>query len=458
MIKTNHCFIAAAIVSAIFGVSSCGIGDDPNSGGSSNASYKPHSVNISDAKSIVNIKGSGSRSVDGEFQKPGVYTIDENGKLSAMALYMTVDKEGNKSTHNEKFTVEADTLREVGDNFIFLKGCRYIDKDGDYNSDIPYHYLVIQKNTQNIFSYDNLVKTYQIVNWFPDTENSLYAINHGNIFGKVTFSNNTAEFRQLNVTGTGIADTDPYVVIGSNGNIYSLRLPDGDLAAVLFSNKGYEYFHDYPFDFPTYTNNYQITKLFACLSDGPYIVRSASSQEQSETTLYKINIGASAEGMNIKAVGTTKDSVRSLLGWYETGSKAVIIYNDFEEKTHCITYDRNAGTLSSTMLDFPPYVWSFNRITKDNYFEGRLWNLSNDRDSVYWLNPETLENGCVNLNVSGIDIKNCTPDYAVGIVVINGIRRSDGSSCVATTDLRTGNTEILATAPTEVSIQLIPLK
>lgn len=447
--------MAAAMVSAIFGVSSCGIGDD----GSSNASYKPHSVNITDAKSLINIKGSGSRAVDGVFQKPGVYTIDENGKLSAMALYMTVDEEGNKSTHNEKFTVEADTLREVGSNFILLKGCRYIDKDGDYNYDIPYRYLVIQKNTQNIFSYDDLYNTYQLINWFPDTENSLYAINHGDVFGKVTFSNSSAEFRQLNVTGTGIADIDPYIVIGSNGNIYSSRLPDGDLAAVLFSNKGYEYFHDYPFDFPTYANNYQITKLFACLSDGPYIIRSASSSpELNETTLYRINIGTSAEGMNIEAVGTTEASVRSLLGWYETGSKAIIIYNDFEEKAHCITYDRNAGTVSSTMLDFPPYVWSFNRITKDNYFDSRLWNLSNDRRSVYWLNPETLENGYVDLNVSGIDIKNCTPDYTVGTVVINGIRRSDGSNCVATTDLRTGNTEILATAPTEVTMQLIPLK
>lgn len=95
-----------------------------------------------------------------------------------------------------------------------------------------------------------------------------------------------------------------------------------------------------------------------------------------------------------------------------------------------------------------------------NVYEGRCWDIQktgNGGWKICYLDMQTLQADSFPLDVSGFDIDEIEKDYNNGIFVLNGTLRSNGCKCVATVNLSTQKTEIVTSAPGNVSINLNPL-
>lgn len=127
-------FRAIAIIVGITALNSCS-DDGPDYG-----KMRVSRMDIAGAKAVGFIDSStGSR---GEALSSGLYKIDANGNISAVAVYFTEDEEGNQTKHESEVRMEQAGMANVGNDYIYFYYCSFTDKHGEYIYGLPLRILV----------------------------------------------------------------------------------------------------------------------------------------------------------------------------------------------------------------------------------------------------------------------------------------------------------------------------
>lgn len=119
------------------------------------------SIGVSQGKSQT-------RAIDGEYLSAGMYKIDANGDIHAVAVYFS-----DKSQHEEIVRVAPHGLESITENYMIAVECDYYDSDNDLiqdlwiddgeddvkiiKKDIPYKNLLIRKSDGKIWCIDNII-------------------------------------------------------------------------------------------------------------------------------------------------------------------------------------------------------------------------------------------------------------------------------------------------------------
>lgn len=109
-------------------------------------------MDLSGAKSLILVKEDATRAIEGEFISAGLYKIDAEGNMTAVAVFFTEDKNGNPGESTHTLTVKPHELYGVTKNYLIANGCRYFDKDGDEVMTLLYTTLLIRKSDGRIWS------------------------------------------------------------------------------------------------------------------------------------------------------------------------------------------------------------------------------------------------------------------------------------------------------------------
>ncbi len=133
-----------AIVIGVIALQSCDKGPDYGK-------MRPSMMDIAGAKSIGFIKETAASR--GEALSSGLYKIDANGNISAVAVYFTEDEYGNQTQHQDEVKVKSADIYNVGTDYLFFDRCNFVDKKGEYIWGLRWKFLV-RKSDGKMWSLD----------------------------------------------------------------------------------------------------------------------------------------------------------------------------------------------------------------------------------------------------------------------------------------------------------------
>lgn len=442
----------------VFMFASCSSEDGLTSG--EGKTYRPYRSNINASSSLINVTGdAATKAVDGDFDRAGLYTVKDDGSVEAVAIVFTEDEEGNREEHPETLTVKPAKLISVGKNFVVMYACTYYDKDGDVfemnitrNHEDDNHWeatvinsvLLLNKRTNKLYSLD--VDFSEFADFvrqpenavFEESENSLlvYSAYGNHDLYRISFSGNNVVVEKINNGGKGFADTwsssETIVFTRPDGTVFSQSQFPGALS-VLYPNKGYD-----------------LIERDCILTDNEVLTVNTADNGQYVLTLGCLDISQGNPTIETPLPGAVDIEYGASYNGYCYGSTNVVLNQGIDY----IVYNRNTETLSKTHSDMNI------TLSPCHMFNGRCWDVKYNGsmlDKIVWLNPDTLEFGQLDTDVPGMDVDRISTDYVSGVIVIYGILRSNGSNCVVTVDLKTGESEVVATAPVGFRIELAPL-
>ena len=136
---------AIVIIVSITALNSCS-DDGPDYG-----KMRVSRMDIAGAKAVGFIDSSvGSR---GEAVSSGLYKIDANGNISAVAVYFTEDEEGNQTKHESEVRMVGANMANVGNDYIYFSNCWFTDNNGEYISGLP-RKILVRKNDGKMWNLD----------------------------------------------------------------------------------------------------------------------------------------------------------------------------------------------------------------------------------------------------------------------------------------------------------------
>lgn len=123
-----------AVIMAIIVLNSCS--DD----GPDYAKMRVSRMDIVGAKAVGFIDSeTGSRATA---LRSGLYKIDANGNISAVAVYLTEDEEGVQTEHESEVRMAFANMANVGNDYIYFSECRFEDNNGEPFWSMPLKILV----------------------------------------------------------------------------------------------------------------------------------------------------------------------------------------------------------------------------------------------------------------------------------------------------------------------------
>ncbi|MDE6643977.1 MAG: hypothetical protein K2K27_07740 [Muribaculaceae bacterium] len=137
-------FKCVAIVIGMVALQSCDKGPDYGK-------MSPSMMDIAGAKSIGFINETAASR--GEALSSGLYKIDANGNISAVAVYFTEDEYGNQTQHQDEVKMKSADIYNVGTDYLFFNDCMFVDKKGEHIYALPYKILV-RKSDGKMWSLD----------------------------------------------------------------------------------------------------------------------------------------------------------------------------------------------------------------------------------------------------------------------------------------------------------------
>ena len=185
----------------------------------------------------VGLKNGDSRAINGEYLSSGMYKIDADGNITAVAVYFSTDTLGNRLEHEEKLRIVPKNLFNISDNYLMVTDCSYYDSDGDkvsdkweYNEDtdegkwirqdVPYKHLLVRKSDGKIWCVDNISET--ILSGSSKLAGEFVESNSGDLYFikkaafKFNFTNDSASFEQI-TTGDGVFYSPDGIIVTDNG-------------------------------------------------------------------------------------------------------------------------------------------------------------------------------------------------------------------------------------------------
>lgn len=457
--KQIGCMVTAGLLAA--GFTACS-GDDSLSEGK----FTPYRLNISKGETLTllgNELSGGSRLPD-EYST-GLYKVDANGNVTAVETIVRYDEGDNATTETTNVRVVPSEIVNVDENFMILLNCSYVDDKGTGYPNDNYQ-LLVRKSDGLIYSLNDIYVSSDL-NFLPGGNDKFYYSNFANE------SENTAIIKVSITNGKGVAEVlttegmpvpsgklfemDGGKIASTNQYIYNsfFDASFAHRATVVYPNGGYDVFGNSTYGFSLAVLNNSILEV------------SRNSTSDSENNAVNgcrwIHLGNRYGESNIEQLEPISWEASEIVTSFETEDKIIL-------KSR-VPWGTNLGNSRFTVLDKTTKKFNYTDISfsgKDNL---ELWKENLDGDRFYglirnandqivkacWLNPNTLEYGEIDLNLSGIDITTIIPDYKHGKVQLIGTRRSDGYKVAASADLRKGTTETLFSVPNREIITLIQL-
>ncbi|MDE7369897.1 MAG: hypothetical protein K2N08_09065, partial [Muribaculaceae bacterium] len=189
-----------AIIIGMVALQSCDKGPDYEK-------MRPSMMDIVGAKSVGFIDESvASR---GEALSSGLYKIDANGNISAVAVYFTEDEYGNQTQHKDEVKMIYADIHNAGTDYLYFIYCEFVDKKGERIYGLPYRILV-RKSDGKMWSLDNTEVYYRGPDdgqFYQADDGTLY---YGDLYGSQPY---TKEICKLNLK------TEPATVEQVTANI-----------------------------------------------------------------------------------------------------------------------------------------------------------------------------------------------------------------------------------------------
>lgn len=481
----------ALLISLCIGLLGASCASDEPGGGDNQqqTNIQPVKANIQNASALIAYNGyAESRSIDEEFDRPGLYQLGPDGKVSMVAIYYTTDEDGKKIETQHSLTVCPGIIQSFSKNYILLYRCTYYDEDGNIAS-VNTSHILIHKLSGEIYDVTSVIEVFPATNSVPcfyeESDGSLlvYDVNSNNI-GRISFAGKKATFTQLN-NGQGFYGVSGYntsINTTSSGLIFSA---DPGLAAdmaVLFPNRGYDYLgsHTIPelsniqtihqVSGPSANGNY---KAFIWLNDSPVaIVRESyyTGNEANESFIenfigiMKINVGNQAGQVTFSQGAThhlfSEWSETTLYNGAVIGDNLLVEISNSDTNRAYLVY--NSGT--DKWVDMgSPIKFLRNNIGLNSYaiFNGRAWIVDIPDGArggkVWWIDPAKQQTGSLDIDLTGVDVEYIEEDYQSGRLIFHGVRRADSYNCVLTFDLTTGKSEQKFSYPNIKSFTLLLL-
>ncbi|MDE5969487.1 MAG: hypothetical protein K2G74_01475, partial [Muribaculaceae bacterium] len=101
---------------------------------------RPSMMDIAGAKSIGFIDETAASR--GEALSSGLYKIDANGNISAVAVYFTEDEYGNQTQHKDEVKMIAARIYNAGTDYLYFMSCAFEDRKGERIFGLPFNILV----------------------------------------------------------------------------------------------------------------------------------------------------------------------------------------------------------------------------------------------------------------------------------------------------------------------------
>lgn len=476
--------------------------DEPGGGGggggedSEISNRQPARANLRNVSALILYNGTdGSRAIDGDFERPGLYQLGPDGSVSMLAIYCSTDDEGNKIETQHSLTVHPGEIKSLSKNYAVLYSCEYYDEDGDPAGGVMASNLLINKSTGDIYNLDDVINAgiigHGITGFYEEADGSLLIYDQtdrGNV-GRLSFSGRKAAYNQLNNgkgfiydwRGTGIHVT-------SQGLIFSSYLGLAEDMGVFFPNGGYDYLAGHTLPgisdaSTTYEPEYDVdehNKGFIWYDDAPMAVRQLtyttrkSANEQFNESFFgvvRINVGNQSgqvtftEGASIHLIEESI-SLSSLHNACVIGDNLLVellrtgLYEYEKQRSYFLVY--NSAANKWVNMESPiEFLRNDSWIQPDAVFDGRAWIVDVPEGAgggkIWWINPATQQTGSLDVSLAGVDVESIEGDYLAGRLVIRGIRRSDSHNCVLTFDLKTGKSETIFSSPNLAKVELMLL-
>ncbi|WP_217939183.1 hypothetical protein [Duncaniella muris] len=236
----NHIISVLLTAIAMIGFISCSEESEPATGKFANGEALPGRIDLSGAVSLaMGRTQSNSRAIDGEYLSSSLYKIDQYGRISAVAVYFTTDKNGNRLEHEEKLRLCPDHLKKLTDNYVLAVHCSYYDKDGDevrdkwiemdgneddgywIIQDVPYKNLLIRLSDGKIWCIDQIIDN--IWDWYYLSVKGTFAEdNNGVLYHNV--DGHYINVYRFNLTG--ITPSYEQIAIADKAKVYSWHITD----------------------------------------------------------------------------------------------------------------------------------------------------------------------------------------------------------------------------------------
>ena len=457
-----------AIIIGMVALQSCDKGPDYEK-------MRPSMMDIVGAKSVGFIDESvASR---GEALSSGLYKIDANGNISAVAVYFTEDEYGNQTQHKDEVKMIYADIHNAGTDYLYFIYCEFVDKKGERIYGLPYRILV-RKSDGKMWSLDNTEVYYRGPDdgqFYQADDGTLY---YGDLYGSQPY---TKEICKLNLK------TEPATVEQVTANI-EIQAPfavdskgvicgpvnrpqsywwrgtfawqNSGFQEVSWGDKVFPYIRDYSdiveglkvrdsntdpciVDFRgqfysvcglsswrlelngdrTSLSNYPFVELGVCnkisIGDTP----GSAKIDDSETINIKNDI-KSDFGYVIKSAMTTDEYI--LTSGYT---------NNYDEKPWITALNPETKTWK-WVTETPDLI----RFDKTVNYNNRYWVVTTIDENVgaWWIDIKTLQTGFVKFNEE-IPSYCKESEYADGKMIYSGINPADSHKVKIAFDLMTGN-------------------
>ena len=475
------------IVGVLFGIiilQSC------NNDGPDYGKMRPSRMDIAGAKSIGFIYESvASR---GEAISSGLYKIDANGNISAVAVYFTEDEYGNVTNHEDEIHLSAAKMNDAGKDYILFRNCSFVDKNGEYISGLPRHILV-RKSDGKMWdlSYNGnmpYIESSSEISWrfYQANDGTLY-YNYDNIY-KLNLNTEPATIEQITANvNFGTYAVDSKGIVGGSVNVLTslssftvtLAWPNSGFQRIELENyfqKDYSNVEEglkfrcnashccvnFCGQFYSICNPYEIYlqkngSIGGKLADYPFIelgtcnkiligdAPGSAAIDESETISIKNDI-KSAYGYEMNSVMVTDD--------YILTSGYARAWN-YKDSKYWITALNPVTKEWIWLTETPGYI-SFD---KSINYNNRYWVITTIDENLgaWWFNPTTHESGFVNFNVTIPTYMDGNYNFVNGNVIYSGINPADSHQVKIIIDIMTGEAITNDNAPEYMFSTLISL-
>ena len=421
----------------------------------------------------------------GEAISSGLYKIDANGNITAVAVYFTEDESGNQSKHESEIKLKSADMQDVGNDFIYFDECLFVDKKGEYISGLP-HRILVRKSDGKMWNFDHTAHDLNSLNGFADWQifqsydGTLYCASRKLDIYKFDLKTEPATIQQV----TANIELDPPYAVDSKGVIcapvnnfnYSWRPrtiawpnsgfqelksvstartdygdqveglaiePDDDYYSVVcFRGQFYQLG---AYDYNSNISEYPFVDLATCnkilIGDTP----GSASVDLSETINLKNDILAKMgfDGVYYPSIMVTPNYILLSSEVDNNGKYWISALNPEKKEWKWIT-------------ETPDLI----KFDKSIYYNNRYWSITEQDGalSAFWFHPGSFESGFVKFNVTLPDYMYSWKYEAVdGKVIFSGVNPADSHLVKVAVDLMTGDAITNDEAPEMLFSTLISL-